>query len=82
MHGELKNIFFEEDAIDISSFPILDTTFSCLYSNKNIEHEILSKIIDENTIDDNASANYANGKNTDVTLELKKEISNKILKKF
>ena len=53
---KLKNVFFENDNIDIDKFPILEQIFSNLYSNLNIEQKIFSKIIDENTIDDKASA--------------------------
>lgn len=52
---ELKEYFFEED-LDTSSFPILFDYFNSLYVNKNIESEIFTKIIDENTIADNASS--------------------------
>lgn len=53
---ELKNYFYEDKNFDISNFTILDTMFSKLYSNLEIEKSILSSILDENTIADNASS--------------------------
>ena len=53
----LKNIFFNNVNFDASMLDILEKLFSDLYSNLNIEKEIFSKIIDENTLDDKASSN-------------------------
>lgn len=51
---ELKD-YFSADFLQISEYPILSNLFSELYSNKSIVDKIFSSIIDENTIDDNAS---------------------------
>lgn len=51
---ELKD-YFKQDFLDVSNFPILEDLFSRLYSNKNIIDKIFTCILDENTIDDNAS---------------------------
>ena len=62
----LKNIFklsqelkeyFSKDFLDTSEYPILSGIFNSLYSNKDIVNKITSCILDENTIDDKASAN-------------------------
>lgn len=47
--------YFNKDFLDNSSYPILSEYFEALYSNKSISDRILSCILDENTIDDNAS---------------------------
>lgn len=51
---DLRN-YFNKDFLDKSSYPILSEYFEALYSNKSISDRILSCILDENTIDDNAS---------------------------
>lgn len=51
---DLRN-YFNKDFLDKSSYPILSKYFEALYSNKSISDRILSCILDENTIDDNAS---------------------------
>lgn len=53
---ELKNYFYGDENFEVSSFPLLDTIFSNLYSNLEIENSIFSCILDENTIADNASS--------------------------
>jgi len=53
---ELKEYLYDDESFELSNFPILDNTFSSLYSNPNMEREILSKILDENSIDDRASS--------------------------
>ncbi len=53
---ELKN-YFQKDYISKEDFPILDNLFNRLYSNQEVSKKIFSCIIDENTIDDNASKN-------------------------
>jgi len=50
----LKN-YFNSDFINKSEFPNLSNLFENLYSNPGIEKSISSSILDENTIDDNAS---------------------------
>jgi len=52
---ELKNYFYNDENFEISNFPLLDNLFSNLYNNLEIEKSILSSIIDENTIADDAS---------------------------
>ena len=53
---ELKEYFKLEDNIQTIDFPILDSYFSNLYSNLEIQESIFSSIIDENTIADKASS--------------------------
>ena len=53
---ELKDFFYSDKDFDISIFPILDSYFSSLYSNLEIEKLIFSSILDENTIADSASS--------------------------
>ena len=50
----LKNYFYQ-DYIHEEDFPILANLFSNLYTNDGIASKISSAILDENTIDDNAS---------------------------
>lgn len=52
---ELKEYFYKDEDFDISNFNILDNYFSSLYCNQSIEEKILSSILDEDTIADNAS---------------------------
>ena len=52
---ELKEFFFKEPSFNTNSFSILFDYFNSLYVNKNIESTIFEKILDENTIADNAS---------------------------
>lgn len=52
---ELKEYFYNDENFDLSDFSILDGYFSSLYSNVNIEKQILSSIIDEDVIADDAS---------------------------
>ena len=51
---ELKD-YFNKEFLNNEDYPILSNLFYGLYSNKNIVDKINSCIIDENTIDDNAS---------------------------
>lgn len=51
---ELKEYFFNDN--DIESYPLLFKYFDGLFFNKRIEDNIFSKVLDENTIADNASA--------------------------
>ena len=53
---ELKSYFYSDENFDLSSFPILDISFSNLYSNLDVEKSIFSAILDENTIADDASS--------------------------
>lgn len=52
---ELKEYFYKDENFDLSNFSILDGYFSSLYSNINVEKQILSSIIDEGIISDDAS---------------------------
>lgn len=56
---DLKN-YFDKDFITSSDFPILSDLFDLLYTNKDVISKVFSCIIDENTIDDNASTNLKN----------------------
>lgn len=51
---ELKEYISQD--IDVNFAPVSNRYFYNLYSNPNIENSIFSSIIDENTIDDNASS--------------------------
>lgn len=51
----LHDYFFADEAFDLSDFSVLEDYFSMLYYNQKIEDNILSSIIDENTIADDAS---------------------------
>ena len=54
---ELKEYFNSSLGKNDENFPYLEIYFNQLYANKAVEDKILSSIIDENTIDDNASQN-------------------------
>ncbi len=56
---ELKEFFYKDEDFDLGSFPILDNYFSCFYSNLGIESKILSSILDEDIISDDASPKLA-----------------------
>ena len=56
---DLKN-YFDKDFITSSDFPILSDLFDLLYTNKDVISKVFSCIIDENTIDDNASTTLRN----------------------
>lgn len=58
----LKTYFFTE-IIAIADFPNLTNLFDNLYSNPSIVKAITSAIVDENTIDDNASSTLKNIRN-------------------
>lgn len=53
---ELKEYFYKDENFNLSDFSILDGYFSSLYSNINVEKQILSSIIDEDVISDDASS--------------------------
>ena len=55
----LKEYFFDDKSFDLSNFAYLEEVFNNLYTNETIENNIFSSIIDENTIDDNASSTLA-----------------------
>ena len=77
---DLKDYFYKDEDFDLSTFPILDSYFGRLYSNKNIEDKIFNCIIDENTIADTASAILANLRRNRRKLENQiKDTLNKII---
>lgn len=73
---ELKEYFSSSLGKTDESFPSLEPYFNQLYLNKSIEDKILSSIIDENTIDDNASQNLKTIRRNIRKIEL--EIRNKL----
>ena len=69
---ELKEyFFFDEEYANISEY------FSSLYMNKSLEKEISDKILDENTIADNASLKLKSIRKSqkDVALEIKNKLN-------
>lgn len=54
---ELKEYFSSDLGKNCEDFPNIEIYFNQLYSNKSIEDKIFTSILDENTIDDNASQN-------------------------
>lgn len=59
MSSSLYNYFYEDTSIDPASFSTVEPCFSELYKNPNLEKNISEKILDENTIADNASSKLA-----------------------
>lgn len=55
MCRNLNDYFYSKDGLNSEDYTILDNYFNSLYTNKNIEDVIFSNILDENTINDNAS---------------------------
>ena len=49
-------LYFAQDFIESSDFPILSEFFNALYANPGITKKVSSIILDENTIDDKASS--------------------------
>ncbi len=68
---ELKEYFFEEE-----DYKLIYEYFSMLYINKGLEKEISDKILDENTIADNASSKLSLIRKQQKNLSL--EIKNKL----
>jgi DNA mismatch repair protein MutS2 len=56
---ELKHYFEADDNIDLTVFPYLANLFYNLYTNDDVQNKVLSSIIDENTISDDASLKLA-----------------------
>lgn len=79
---ELKEYISKD--IDVSFAPITNRYFYNLYSNPKIENSIFSSIIDENTIDDNASNTLSSIRRNKRKLEqdIKKNLSNLLNSKF
>lgn len=72
---ELKD-YFNKEFLNNEDYPILSDLFYCLYSNKTIVDKINSCIIDENTIDDNASKTLLSIRKQQKKLE--QDIKNKL----
>lgn len=72
---ELKQ-YVNKDYVDMSTYPILNNLFNALYSNKSIIDKITSCILDENTIDDNASSKLKSIRKNQKKLE--QDIKNKL----
>ena len=73
MSRNLKDYFYKDN---ISSFEHLEKYFAYLYSNPSIEKNIFDKIIDENTVADNASAKLSNLRRNRKSLE--QEVKDKL----
>ena len=56
MAREMKSYLYQDENFDLSDFPILDDQISLLYTNLSVEDAIIKCILDEETIDDHASA--------------------------
>ena len=52
--------YFSSEEIDMTEFVNLKDLFEHLYTNIGLENQIFSKLIDENTVDDNASSELKN----------------------
>ena len=52
--------YFSNTEIDMSEFENLNNLFENLYSNSNIENQIFTSILDENTLNDKASSTLSN----------------------
>ena len=68
--------YVNKDYVDMSTYPILNNLFNALYSNKSIIDKITSCILDENTIDDNASSKLKSIRKNQKKLE--QDIKNKL----
>ncbi len=69
MSSELKHYFYGDTSFDLSRFPLLEEYFSNIYTNNNIQKNITDKILDENTIADNASSKLNSLRKSKQTLE-------------
>ena len=79
---ELKEYIISDIETDFA--PIVNRYFFNLYTNPKIEKTVLNSIIDENTIDDNASTKLASIRNTKRKLEqdIRKNLSSLLNSKF
>lgn len=77
---ELKEYFYKDEDFDLSSFPILDGYFSSLYTNLKIEENILTSILDEDNIADNASSTLSSLRRNRRKLEseIKEQLNNMV----
>lgn len=73
MCRELKEYFYDDSSV---TFEYLEKYFSFLYSNPSIEKNIFDKIIDENTVADNASSKLASLRRNRKNFE--QEVKNKL----
>ncbi|MBR1802651.1 MAG: endonuclease MutS2 [Clostridia bacterium] len=69
MCDELRTYFYGDESFDISSFSAIEKYFAKLYTNPSIEKNIFDKIIDENTVADNASSKLASLRKNRKSLE-------------
>ena len=81
---ELKDYFYKDENFDLSSFPILNNYFSSLYNNFGIESKILSSILDEDIISDDASSKLSSLRRNRRKLEseIKESLNNMIHSSF
>ena len=81
---ELKEFFYKDEDFDLGSFPILDSYFSCFYNNFGVESKILSSILDEDIISDDASPKLASLRRNRRKLEseIKESLNNMIHSSF
>lgn len=56
---ELKE-YFDSEEIDMSEFENLEPLFDHIYTNIGLENNVYSKLLDENTVEDNASSELRN----------------------
>lgn len=77
---ELKEYFYKDEDLDLSAFLILSGYFSSLYTNFKIEENILSSILDEDNIADNASSTLSSLRRNRRKLEseIKEQLNNMI----
>ena len=84
MAREVKEYYKKAEDIDNLNKEILDQYFNEIYINNNIEEKVFKAIIDENTIDDNASKNlYIIRKNIKhIQSEIKNKLNNYLHSKY
>ena len=77
---ELKEYFYKDEDFDLSTFPILSGYFSSLYTNLKIEENILTSILDEDNIADNASSTLSSLRRNRRKLEseIKEQLNNMV----
>ena len=75
--NQLK-VYFDKDYIDKTEYPILSIMFSDLYTNLGIVEKVQKSILDEYTIDDNASKNLSiiRKKQRNMEQEIKQKLTN------
>ena len=77
---ELKEYFYKDEEFDYSPFANLEEYFSSLYANIKIEEQILTSIIDEDNLADNASLTLSSLRRNRKKLEseIKENLNNMI----